>query len=804
MPSGRGRRAETKGGDTVDPPLPQNHPVASSRRSTRVTAGQGGHVIQLEKVGLAVEARRRPPKPLHQIPEDEPVNDMAPAPHRTKKATRKVTRESKNGGLGAPPNNMPSDQSSQLPASQDERPTVPEGVSQTSLTSCPSGSRFGLQLENPAAPTYVGSQTIDAYERDSTNNSTLSRTKKVTQLNPTARPQSGRSRAAIRTPQGLPTAAPSRPPAYKVLPQKQPSLSPSAEDVQHQPSSPLTLPSSPEVLRSSDNENPEDRVFDPIDLDEWAEDHIDPSDHDVNYENSDADKRKEDEVARHDDVDDHADDHSDDRQPGFETAMPARQQNSSQVLIPAAHVSSRQPGSLFPNHHQVRTSAQSSQLHLPPAARASRPSQLPAPSGGCPQPRAPIHSRLSQLQGAQPSRPCLPSQASLPHSSVQNPPPSPPQSNLGSGTSGGDRRDNRQAHRPGDERAGVDYDVLNRHHARNRRHRSPSPSYLSTISLPKLKKQRTTTEDELGLEEDNSEVTPGTPKLTGQGRRAKYSKNPKGSQPVKSSTAGFFPPLWNKLFDLAKSRMRLYVALEEPVPRHEVAIQGQCSEILFEVLAHYEEKNLEVEAGYYPQYKLDMAKLIFADTHTFRSEIKKAAIRIIPAQYQLFPPPSATTEADRRRAIKIRAEEILKGGAYLRGEVDAQGKTSNFAHDALKYVCLAVYYSNSVKSLRQFAEFQQYVPYKALLLVAAIIHEVLCIYKTHGFIPKESKLSSEALDSAFNTMVPKLEAVLSHAYHGPKLNAMLEEWANLGMTGYTPIGRPAAAQDSNHFDIILD
>ncbi|KAI6022258.1 hypothetical protein BKA83DRAFT_94048, partial [Pisolithus microcarpus] len=243
----------------------------------------------------------------------------------------------------------------------------------------------------------------------------------------------------------------------------------------------------------------------------------------------------------------------------------------------------------------------------------------------------------------------------------------------------------------------------------------------------------------------------------------------------------FFPPLWNKLFDLAKARMRLYVALEEPVPRHEVAIQGQCSEVLFEVLAHYEEKNLEVEAGYYPQYKLDMAKLIFADTHTFRSEIKKAAIRIIPAQYQLFPPPSATTEVDCHRAIKIRAEEILKGGVYLRGEVDAQGKTSNFAHDALKYVCLAVYYSNSVKSLRQFAEFQQYVPYKALLLVAAIIHEVLCIYKTHGFIPKESKLSSEALDSAFNTMVPKLEAVLSHVYHGPKLNAMLEEWANLGM-----------------------
>ncbi|KAI6010452.1 hypothetical protein EDC04DRAFT_2905901 [Pisolithus marmoratus] len=162
------------------------------------------------------------------------------------------------------------------------------------------------------------------------------------------------------------------------------------------------------------------------------------------------------------------------------------------------------------------------------------------------------------------------------------------------------------------------------------------------------------------------------------------------------------------------------------------------------------------------------------------------------------------TKADHCRALKIRAEDILKGVAHLQGEVDAQGKTSNFAHDALKYVCLAVYYCNSVKSLHQFAKFQQYVPYKALLLVTAIIHEVLCIYKMHSFIPNESKLSSEALNSAFNMMVPKLEAVLSHAYHVPKLNAMLKEWANLGMMGYTPISCPAAAQESNHFDIILD
>lgn len=48
-------------------------------------------------------------------------------------------------------------------------------------------------------------------------------------------------------------------------------------------------------------------------------------------------------------------------------------------------------------------------------------------------------------------------------------------------------------------------------------------------------------------------------------------------------------------------------------------------------------------------------------------------------------------------------------------------------------------------------------------------------------VPKESKLNSDALDTAYNTMLPKLEAVLANAYHGAKLKAMLKEWASLGM-----------------------
>ncbi|KAI6130728.1 hypothetical protein EDD16DRAFT_1515397 [Pisolithus croceorrhizus] len=682
MPLGRGCQAEVKGGNTMDPPVPQSHSVASSRHLTQVTAGQGGHVIQLEKAGLAIEAHRWLPKPLHQIPGDEPVNDMAPAPHQMKKATCKVTRESKNGGLSAPPNNVPGDQSSQLPASQDEQPTMPEG------------SRFGLQLENPAVPTYVGSQTIDVYEQGSTNNSMLSHTKKVTQLNPTAHPQSSWSHAAIQTPQGLPMAAPSHPPAYKVLPQNQPSLSPSVEDVQHQPSSPLSLLSSPKVLQSSNNENDhlEDRVFHLTDLDEWAEDHIDQSDYDVNYEDSDTGKRKEDEV------------------PSFETVMPARQQNSSQILIPLAHVSSRQLGSLFLNHHLVLLPSLLSCSSLPMLG--------PVIPVSCLLLQGVVLSHVLQSIPISHSIKVLspPDHVYLLKHPYHILPPRTCELMIQCHHSLPHLHPNQTWVQVLQMVTGMTIVKLIVQEMKENCHHSPSPSYLSTISLPKLKKQHTSTEDKLGLKEDNSEVMSGTPKLTGQGHCTKYSKNPKGLDVI-----------------------------------------GQCSEILFEVLAHYEEKNLKVKAGYYPQYKLDMAKL----------QDQEGCYLNYSSSVSALPPPSATTEADCHRAIKIRAEEILKGGEN----------------------------NNSVKSLCQFTEFQQYVPYKVLLLVAAIMHR---------FIPKESKLSSEALNSAFNTMVPKLEAVLFHAYHGPKLNAMLEEWVNLSMTGYTPIGRPAVAQDSNHFDIILD
>ena len=62
----------------------------SSRRcSKHMNAGTGGHIKQLEKIGQAIEDTPLP-KACFTIPDDEPINMMAPTPHRPRK--KKVSK----------------------------------------------------------------------------------------------------------------------------------------------------------------------------------------------------------------------------------------------------------------------------------------------------------------------------------------------------------------------------------------------------------------------------------------------------------------------------------------------------------------------------------------------------------------------------------------------------------------------------------------------------------------------------------------------------------------------------------------
>ncbi|KAI5981085.1 hypothetical protein EDD15DRAFT_2204599 [Pisolithus albus] len=270
---------------------------------------------------------------------------------------------------------------------------------------------------------------------------------------------------------------------------------------------------------------------------------------------------------------------------------------------------------------------------------------------------------------------------------------------------------------------------------------------------------------------------------------------------VRPTTLAFFGPLWCKLLGEAKGRMRLYVATEVPFLRREMAIDGVCMEILVEMVIKYEDDGLELEAGFYPEHKRSMAMILFHDTQTFRSEIKKAAVRIVPFEYGLYPPENIDDNAERINFVKKKAAQLLEGARYLRGDLDPLGRTSNFAHSALKKTCLAVYYCTSSKSLRRFAEFQESVPVKALALVAAIIRSVLTTFKKHG-VAKNETLSGDEVEDAYNNITHLVNQVWSDDYHGSKLDKMLREWAKAGMTGYS--AREIVGLETDEWQVVLD
>ncbi|KAI6128629.1 hypothetical protein EDD16DRAFT_1516111 [Pisolithus croceorrhizus] len=175
-----------------------------------------------------------------------------------------------------------------------------------------------------------------------------------------------------------------------------------------------------------------------------------------------------------------------------------------------------------------------------------------------------------------------------------------------------------------------------------------------------------------------------------------YSRNAKGTIPINPMLIAFYPPLWEKLLNLAKAHM----LLSDPQTQHVQA--GEC-------------KSQETQAGL---------------TIVYRG-----------AMYH-------SSEEEGQQSLKY--NEIL----YLCGEPDGQ-----------------------------FAEFQEYVPYRALALVAAMVHVLLSSFRKHG-INNSAQFNLQDVDEAYTTLNKMILNVLNHPHHGLKLEAMLTEWAQSGMTGY--------------------
>ncbi|KAF8425365.1 hypothetical protein L210DRAFT_3653223 [Boletus edulis BED1] len=619
-----------------DPPQP---PAPHTRRLTRVTAGQGGYTDQLERVAVAIETPCQPPRRKVNLPDDEPVNLMAPTPHRPRrKAPHRSGKGLKKKASAAPPSHP-------VPMVQAVMPVTTHAT--------PDG-RFGFQVPAPV-PTFVGSQSIADFEQDRI-------AKKATR--PMTSAERKTSGANAQAP-GLdhPRMHGVRPPHSSGLRSNATAQS-SRGTPEHQrkltmlhPMVPPPPPCLKRMTRASNQllyiisygiykkrrkgakryiEEDEEKEGDDLEEDELEEDNSEKDDEEKDSSEKDDeekdDSEKDDEEEGKQGTSAVPVEEKDGRIPGnlfdddvFTQAQelaladpdmycdhddaPARPQatqcdeSTSQPFMRCSLPSKCQQAD---DCHSPTQSQQSSNTqlqrqsnarnndHSSTSGRMNDSQHLPAHSRNPAQPRRPTQSHSPRVPSQ--SRP----QVELQQRALLSPPPSRSNSIVGDPVAEAER-----SHRPGDEMIGVEYDLLKRHHSTNGRRRPPSPTYLDSVrsnGTGKYKKarrdpsvERSAPVDPQSLPQTN-ETTDEPAQDQPEGRKGKWSVNPKGTKPVKPTTLAFFPLLWVRLLDLAKARMRLYILVDDAFPPLATAIDGPCQECLLEAMAFNQESgNDELE-----------------------------------------------------------------------------------------------------------------------------------------------------------------------------------------------------------------
>lgn len=160
----------------------------------------------------------------------------------------------------------------------------------------------------------------------------------------------------------------------------------------------------------------------------------------------------------------------------------------------------------------------------------------------------------------------------------------------------------------------MDYDVLEVHHTKNCRPRSPSPTYLNSVRNRRPKTKRARTSHSLSSDDsDDQHLEDLEIENTGKRHRTKKSK---GTGTNRDATnVGFYPPLWQKLLDRAKANFRLHLAISVPFPDKEESIgnTGVCGEVIAEAIVQWQEQKRKLEKG---TFISPTTMLLPADTST--------------------------------------------------------------------------------------------------------------------------------------------------------------------------------------------
>ncbi|KAG1835971.1 hypothetical protein DFJ58DRAFT_735297 [Suillus subalutaceus] len=271
-------------------------------------------------------------------------------------------------------------------------------------------------------------------------------------------------------------------------------------------------------------------------------------------------------------------------------------------------------------------------------------------------------------------------------------------------------------------------DVLNLHHKRNGHPRLPHPALLELLCAAEI-------------DTSNSKAK----------QKWKHKQKSKIETEVKGVHTG-----------RVSSRMRRWSVIPS---RHWITLSlslihdlpVSITELLLASLVQWLKNGQQVDAGVWPARKPDMARLLYDDLATWRSDLKKIAISSRLFRHTVFPHQLISPVEERAAWVEAAAAELLDGGRFLRFGLDELGKTRNFAHPALLQAIVLFFYTGT---------------YQSLVCTAGL--------KKNGNGKSYSKFTSKEYELVYHSMLALLDDVMKDPYHGPKLVQQLREWAKIG------------------------
>ncbi|KAG1738915.1 uncharacterized protein EDB91DRAFT_1249090 [Suillus paluster] len=168
---------------------------------------------------------------------------------------------------------------------------------------------------------------------------------------------------------------------------------------------------------------------------------------------------------------------------------------------------------------------------------------------------------------------------------------------------------------------------------------------------------------------------------------------------------------------------------------NEIASEGSVSEALLAVLYQWDTASKQFEPDYWPIHKPDMAKLLYEDLSTWRSELKKN-VAVIASIMPGLVPPSNIPPQEHALWVEGVATELKAGSKFLHNGMDEQ------------FVCIldSLAKNGNGKSFPKFTT-KEYCP-------------------------------------TYTSVLKSLQNIMEHPYHGPKLVEQLQSWAEAGWQGY--------------------